>query len=71
MTWTNEPPDDLPPDGAWYWCRRKQGNLRPKVVYCYRHYKGYTAIAFQPLDQRDVKTLDYEWAGPIPEPVSH
>lgn len=70
MTWTHEPPNDLPTDGAWFWCRRQRGDLRPRIVLCYRHYKGYTAIATHPMDERDVKTLDYEWAGPIPEPNS-
>lgn len=69
MTWTHEPPHDLPTGGAWYWCRRKRGDLRPFIVLCYHHYKGYTAIGKHPMDERDVTTLDYEWAGPILEPV--
>lgn len=69
MKWTHEPPHDLPTGGAWFWFRRKHGDLRPRIVLCYRHYKGYTAIATHPTDERDVRTLDYEWAGPIPEPT--
>jgi hypothetical protein len=66
MQWTNEPPTCE----GWYWFRRNRGDLRPAIVRCYRHYKGYVAIAMFPTDERDVRELGYEWAGPIPEPVT-
>ena len=67
MKWTT----DAPTEDGWYWLSRKRGDLRPRIARVYRHFKGYIAISEWPLDQRDVTTLDYIWAGPLPEPEGH
>lgn len=60
---------DTPKEPGWYWYQVRLAPYSRRILYVYRHYKGFLARSSYPTDEVPVDCLDCLWAGPIPEPL--
>ena len=69
LKWTNEPPTKE----GWYWLRELDKTASPKMVLVQQEKDGLYMIGPWELTRWALKVLEilgeWEWAGPIPEPV--